>query len=320
MNTSRLVKGVSIGIPVYNEELFIEDAIRSAAPQCEMLFISDNASSDRSADIADQIEKEYGNIIVLKHKQNIGALQNFKFLLDQVTTPYFMWLGAHDLIPEGYVYTLSNILKMDPEAILSFGDSQRMDRDGRFTDLYQYDLFSKWLENSDPTIRFLAAIKHIRDCSLIHGVFRTDLLRESWVNEKCAGVDLALLAKVALIGKMHYCSDTALLRRYPHVNDTNEKHIYRITGNPRSTDITYVKLANLRYSMAKEYAHSMKRYSSLFKLKTRFWLACRHGIFSENLSPCSIEKLAHMLAQTYRYLRDTLRLEMKWFFKSFRDS
>ncbi|MBT8120914.1 MAG: glycosyltransferase, partial [Gammaproteobacteria bacterium] len=38
--------GLTIGIPVYNEKDRIERAIRSAAPQCEKLIVSDNASSD----------------------------------------------------------------------------------------------------------------------------------------------------------------------------------------------------------------------------------------------------------------------------------
>ena len=76
---------VIIGIPIYNEEKHIETTIESAINQTyenTEIIISDNCSSDRSYEIAQQYPKKYSNIKVIKHKENIGAANNFKYLLE----------------------------------------------------------------------------------------------------------------------------------------------------------------------------------------------------------------------------------------------
>jgi glycosyltransferase involved in cell wall biosynthesis len=68
---------LSIIMPCYNEERTLEDAVEKVLhtklPEIEIeLIIIDDASSDKSIDIAHALEKKWGNIKVLQHQINKG--------------------------------------------------------------------------------------------------------------------------------------------------------------------------------------------------------------------------------------------------------
>lgn len=86
-------KSVTIGIPLYNEESYIEEALRAAASQCGSVWVSDNASTDGSAKICEKLIGEYPNVNFVQQPQNMGAVANFKFLLDKAETPLFHVVG-----------------------------------------------------------------------------------------------------------------------------------------------------------------------------------------------------------------------------------
>lgn len=90
---------VSIGMPVYNGERFIREALDSLLAQTFAdfeLIISDNASTDATASICGQYAKQDSRIRYLRQESNIGAAANFRFVLDQAVAPYFMWAACDD--------------------------------------------------------------------------------------------------------------------------------------------------------------------------------------------------------------------------------
>jgi glycosyltransferase involved in cell wall biosynthesis len=94
--------GSTIGIPVYNEKDRIERSIRSAAPQCEKLIVSDNASSDGTGPVCEALADEIPNMEYIRNPVNIGAKDNWFQILENTSTPYLMYLGSHDYIDNNY--------------------------------------------------------------------------------------------------------------------------------------------------------------------------------------------------------------------------
>ena len=89
---------VSIGMPVYNGERFIRQALDSLLAQdCENfeLIISDNASADGTQEICLEYAAQDGRIRYYRNENNLGALANFNRVLGLAQGPYFMW-AAHD--------------------------------------------------------------------------------------------------------------------------------------------------------------------------------------------------------------------------------
>ncbi|MBU4353452.1 glycosyltransferase, partial [Candidatus Parcubacteria bacterium] len=85
---------VFIGMPAYNGERFIGEAIESLLNQSFSdftLFISDDASTDGTQAICENYAKKDPRIICHRQEKNIGMFPNFKFLLDRANGDFFMW-------------------------------------------------------------------------------------------------------------------------------------------------------------------------------------------------------------------------------------
>lgn len=97
MDRSRPV--VSIGMPVYNGEKYIRDALDSLLGQSFAdfeLIISDNASTDATESICRQYEKNDMRIRYIRQEANLGAAANFQFVLNQARGSCFMWAASDD--------------------------------------------------------------------------------------------------------------------------------------------------------------------------------------------------------------------------------
>lgn len=97
---------VSIGIPVYNSESTLTATIESAIAQDYRnleILISDNASNDKSIEICKEYQKRDSRIRFYEQSKNIGALENFTFLLRQASGEYFKWLASDDVISKNSI-------------------------------------------------------------------------------------------------------------------------------------------------------------------------------------------------------------------------
>ena len=77
---------LSIGMPIFNGELFIHQAIKSILAQTFTnfeLIISDNASTDSTREICEKFAKQDNRIRYFRQESNIGIHKNFNFVLKQ---------------------------------------------------------------------------------------------------------------------------------------------------------------------------------------------------------------------------------------------
>jgi glycosyltransferase involved in cell wall biosynthesis len=93
------IPAVSIGMPVYNGEAFIREALDSLLAQTFTdfeLIISDNASTDGTEMICREYASNDERIRYVRQPENRGATANFQFVLDEAVGAYFMWAAADD--------------------------------------------------------------------------------------------------------------------------------------------------------------------------------------------------------------------------------
>jgi glycosyltransferase involved in cell wall biosynthesis len=91
---------ISIGLPVYNGEVFLRKAIDSVLSQTFRnfeLIILDNASLDSTEKICKVYKKKDNRIKYIRQKVNVPAFNNFKNTLDEARAKYFMWIAADDM-------------------------------------------------------------------------------------------------------------------------------------------------------------------------------------------------------------------------------
>ncbi len=116
---------VTIGLPVFNGEKYIEQAIRSVLSQTFTDFelkISDNASSDKTEKICRQYAAIDSRITYLRQEKNLGALHNFQSVLENVDSDYFMWLADDDKIMPNFLNQAVATLDEDDGCGLVFCD------------------------------------------------------------------------------------------------------------------------------------------------------------------------------------------------------
>ncbi|WP_165367920.1 glycosyltransferase family 2 protein, partial [Phytoactinopolyspora endophytica] len=85
---------VTIGLPVYNGERYLADAIASILAQEFAdfeLLIADNGSTDATADICSDAARSDSRVTVHRSDVNRGAAWNYNRLVDLARGEYFKW-------------------------------------------------------------------------------------------------------------------------------------------------------------------------------------------------------------------------------------
>ncbi len=119
---------ISVIIPVYNKEEYVEACLRSVMTQdfdsFEVIAVEDG-STDRSAQICDRIEKEYSNLTVI-HPGNGGVTTARRIGLENSKGKYITFVDSDDMM-------LPNALRRLYDTIIATGADEVV---ARYTDQY----------------------------------------------------------------------------------------------------------------------------------------------------------------------------------------
>ena len=173
---------LSIGMPVYNGEKYLIQALDSLLTQSFKdfeLIISDNASTDNTAEICKRYLEKDNRIKYYRNKVNIGAVANFNNLINYATAPYFMWAAYDDMWEPSYISKLINIMESDKSIALAFSVIDSIDEDGK-----QIRVYPKILKLSSSETIFKRLFKFIMfeesdgKANLIYGIMRLNRIKE----------------------------------------------------------------------------------------------------------------------------------------------
>lgn len=99
----------TVGMPVYNGEKYIREALESllsqSFPDFE-LIVSDNASEDATAEIVRSYADRDDRIRLTVQAENIGAAANFEYVLEAGRGRFFMWAAHDDIWAENWLEVL----------------------------------------------------------------------------------------------------------------------------------------------------------------------------------------------------------------------
>jgi glycosyltransferase involved in cell wall biosynthesis len=205
---------VSIAIPVYNGERFLEHAIRSVIQQDfedMQVIICDNASNDRTQAISQRFAASRANIKYYRNLQNIGAGPNFNKIFALCTGKYFKWAAHDDWISPNYVKLCAEALDHNSDAVLAHGITQFVDEGGHPIDSVGNQLCG--LEADSPVERLDLILNSALGCFEIFGLIRREALSKTDLHQSYHDSDRALLAELALLGKFVWVSDARLYNR-----------------------------------------------------------------------------------------------------------
>ena len=135
------VPRLSIGLPVYNGEKFLAeslDALLGQSYEDFELIISDNASTDGTADICRRYGKQDSRIRYVRQPRNIGCAANHNFVIEQARGELFKTASHDDLYARDLLRLCVDALDEHPHVVLAHSWSAVIDSSGAVTELVDY--------------------------------------------------------------------------------------------------------------------------------------------------------------------------------------
>jgi glycosyltransferase involved in cell wall biosynthesis len=199
MNSTPLL---SVGLFVYNGERFLKEAIDSILNQTFTdfeLLISDNASTDRTGEIAEASAKRDERIRYYRSERNMGAGWNARRVYELATGKYFRWATADDLLEPDLLRRCVEILDGDPGCVLAHPRTKEVDENKTFIKNYTTPMRT---DSDDPIARFREILRTGGDrCYQIYGVMRMSALRQLPPQGAYVNADGVLLTRMSLLGR-----------------------------------------------------------------------------------------------------------------------
>lgn len=209
---------LSIGLPVYNGERYLAESLNALLGQTFEnfeLIISDNDSTDGTADICNQYMKQDQRIRYTRQPRNIGCAPNHNFVFGESRGEFFCWASCDDLYARDLLRRCVNALDEHPDAVLAAAWTAAVDGEGHLTQALEYPLAT---EDPSAPRRFRSMLFGSEDYGLIradddYGVIRADVLRKAAPHNSYHHADKALMIELALHGRFHHEREWMYFRR-----------------------------------------------------------------------------------------------------------
>ncbi len=204
---------VSVGLPVFNGERYLTQAMDSllaqTVPNLE-LIVADNASTDSTADICAEYAKHDPRVRVHRHRENIGAPGNWNFVARQARGTYFKWASTSDLCAPTFLERCVAVLEAEPDVVVCFPRTEFISGDGTPAGACVGDFE---VLSTRPAERFAEVCSRMTVNNAQSGVIRLTALRKTRLDRYYPHGDLVLMAELALLGRFRLLPEVLLFRR-----------------------------------------------------------------------------------------------------------
>lgn len=221
---------VSIGLPVYNGENFIAEAIDSVLSQSFgdlELIICDDASTDRTAEICQDYVARDSRVSYHRNERNRGAAPNYNNLVRLSRGDYFKWIAHDDVVTPDYVARTVDALERQPEAVLAHTQVRMIDKDQN--ELTIYDNALPLAVGGSQSQRFGGVVLDRYAHHAFFGMIRTSALQKTPLHASYAGGDRALVVFLALLGPFVHIPEPLYWQRHHP-----DRYFVKVSGRERA--------------------------------------------------------------------------------------
>jgi glycosyltransferase involved in cell wall biosynthesis len=204
---------LSVGLFVYNGERFLEETLDSILNQTFTAFeliISDNASTDRTAEISQAYATRDNRIRYYRADKNMGAGWNIRRVYELATGKYFKWAAADDILEPDFLRQCVKALESDPNCVVAYPKTKEVDENGTFIKNYITPMKA---DSNDPVARFREMLLTYHMCYQIFGVMRMSALRQVPPQGSYVNSDGVLLAQMSLLGRFYEVPEHLFISR-----------------------------------------------------------------------------------------------------------
>jgi len=206
-------------MPVYNSEKYVELAIEAILCQTYSdyeLIISDNASTDRTAEICKAYAAKDPRIRYYRNSHNLGATPNANRVAELSSGEYFKWAFYDDLIAPQFLSKCIEVMDLDPSVVLCVPKANVINEMGELLGVNEYTVD---VTSPKPHLRFENYVIHYGAAWELFGLIRSDVLKKTKFLGWYPGSDHVYLAELALYGKFHVIPEALLFPRH-HAEQT----------------------------------------------------------------------------------------------------
>lgn len=194
---------VSIGLPVYNGEIYLAEALDSLLAQTFTdfeLVIADNASTDATGEICQAYAVKDSRIRYIRNPENLGAAANYNRVFELSSGQYFKWAAHDDLCAPEFLERCVGVLDRDESVVLCYSLTKAIDENGQVTREYAAKPKSGSVRPRDRFYEFVC-VPH--PCVAVFGLMRTSVLGRTPLIGNYTGSDRPLLGELSLLGRFH---------------------------------------------------------------------------------------------------------------------
>ncbi len=203
---------LSIGLPVYNGERYVLEAINTLRAQSFRdfeLIIMDNASTDRTEELCRNAAAGDDRIKYHRNDANIGPVKNFNRVFQFASRKYFKWAAHDDTYAVDYLEKCVSILDRHEDVVLCTARTRLIDDQGRVAKDYLSDIY---LDSPLAYRRFRASLENFMTYE-IFGVIRREALQRTPLLGSFGHADGILLAWLSLQGRIHVVPEFLFFNR-----------------------------------------------------------------------------------------------------------
>lgn len=205
---------VSVGLPVYNGQRYLRQAIDSILSQTYgdfELVISDNASSDDTEAICRAYVRDDKRVRYYRSQTNRGAAWNYNRVFWLSRGDYFRWAAHDDLCSDGLLTACMEAFAADDDIVLAYPCTGLIDASGEPVVM---DAPPLHLDDADAVVRFRDTLSAMPLChNPIFGLMRKDVLARTSLITKHLASDRCLVAQLSLHGPFHEVDEVLFYRR-----------------------------------------------------------------------------------------------------------
>jgi glycosyltransferase involved in cell wall biosynthesis len=204
---------VSIGLAVFNGEKYLRQAIESILAQTFSDFeiiISDNASTDGTADICQEYVALDSRIRYHRNATNIGGARNESLTFQLSKGQYFRNAAHDDILAPHLIEKCVEVLDRDPSIALCYSTIVKIDEQGQQIGVIEQDIAT----SNRPFDRFcdLASMNH--GCEATYGLMRSSILQKTDLQLNYSDSDRTWLCEIGLYGKFYRIPEPLFYQRF----------------------------------------------------------------------------------------------------------
>jgi len=258
---------VTIGVPVYNGDQYLAPALDSLLAQTFddfELIISDNASTDRTEEIARAYAARDCRVRYERGEKNRGCAWNHNRVFALARGRYFRWAAHDDLCSPTLLARTVELLDERPDVVWCHARSSHIDTAGALlppphaqdVSYLAPDVDSVSRESAAPHQRFRAVLLGTGGCLDAFGLMRSEVVRRTGLRLPYYGDDKVFVAELGLLGRYAEVPETLFFVR---VHPGGSGSLVTAAERQRFMDPNRSRFTLTRWQLGRGYAAAIAR-------------------------------------------------------------